>query len=279
MIIVRTIDALRAAASSWRREGKTVALIPTMGALHEGHLSLVRLGQTICDQTIITIFINPSQFGKNEDLESYPSNLSQDIEMLRGVGADLLFAPDDKEMYPYGFSTSVIPGAISNTLCGAVRPGHFQGVATVVTKLLMQSQPDKAIFGEKDYQQLLVIRKVSSDLDIPVEIVSAPIQRGSDGLALSSRNAYLSPSERSLAPLLYRTLCRAAEEIKARPQASNEVCADADQELRSNGFSRVDYFNLCDSETLENMELFDRPARLLAAANIGKTRLIDNLEL
>ena len=279
MIIVRTIDALRAAASSWRRAGKTVALIPTMGALHEGHLSLVRLGQTICDQTIITIFINPSQFGKNEDLESYPSNLSQDIEMLKGVGADLLFAPDDKEMYPDGFSTSVIPGAISNTLCGAVRPGHFQGVATVVTKLLMQSQPDKAIFGEKDYQQLLVIRKVSSDLDIPVEIVSAPIQRGSDGLALSSRNAYLSCSERSLAPLLYRTLCRAAEEIKARPEAPKEVCADADQELRSNGFSQVDYFKLCDSETLENMELFDRPARLLAAANIGKTRLIDNLQL
>ena len=279
MIIVRTIDALRAAASSWRRAGKTVALIPTMGALHEGHLSLVRLGQTICDQTIITIFINPSQFGKNEDLESYPSNLSQDIEMLKGVGADLLFAPDDKEMYPDGFSTSVIPGEISKTLCGAVRPGHFQGVATVVTKLLMQSQPDKAIFGEKDYQQLLVIRKVSSDLDIPVEIVSAPIQRGSDGLALSSRNAYLSCSERSLAPLLYRTLCRAAEEIKARPEAPKEVCADADQELRSNGFSQVDYFKLCDSETLENMELFDRPARLLAAANIGKTRLIDNLQL
>lgn len=279
MIIVRTIDALRAAASSWRREGKTVALIPTMGALHEGHLSLVRLGQTICDRNIVTIFINPSQFGKNEDLESYPSNLLKDIEMLKGVGADLLFAPDDKEIYPDGFSTSVIPGAISNTLCGAVRPGHFQGVATVVTKLLMQSQPDKAIFGEKDYQQLLVIRNVSSDLDIPVEIVSAPIQRGSDGLALSSRNAYLSCSERSLAPLLYRTLCRAAEEIKARPEASNEVCASADQELRSNGFSTIDYFTLCDSETLENMQFYDRPARLMAAANIGKTRLIDNLQL
>ena len=279
MIIVRTIDALRAAASNWRRAGKTVALIPTMGALHEGHLSLVRLGQTICDQTIITIFINPSQFGKNEDLESYPSNLSQDIEMLKGVGADLLFAPDDKEMYPDGFSTSVIPGAISNTLCGAVRPGHFQGVATVVTKLLMQSQPDKAIFGEKDYQQLLVIRNVSSDLDIPVEIVSAPIQRGSDGLALSSRNAYLSPSERSLAPLLYRTLCQAAEEIKARPEIPNEICARADQELRSSGFSSVDYLALCDPETLENIQFYDRPARLLAAANIGKTRLIDNVQL
>ena len=279
MIIVRTIDALRAAASSWRREGKTVALIPTMGALHEGHLSLVRLGQSICDHTIVTIFLNPSQFGKNEDLECYPSNLEQDKEILKVVGTDLLFTPDNKEMYPDGFSTGVMPGPISDSLCGAVRPGHFQGVATIVTKLLMQSQPDKAIFGEKDYQQLLVIRKISSDLDIPVEIVSAPTQRTLDGLALSSRNAYLSPSERSLAPLLYRTLCQAAEEIKARPETPNEICARADQELRSNGFSTIDYFTLCDSETLENMQFYDRPARLMAAANIGKTRLIDNLQL
>ena len=279
MIIVRTIDALRAAASSWRRAGKTVALIPTMGALHEGHLSLVRLGQTICDQTIVTIFLNPFQFGKNEDLGSYPSNLERDTEILKVVGADLLFTPDNKEMYPDGFSTGIVPGPISKTLCGAFRPGHFRGVATIVTKLLMQSQPDKAIFGEKDYPQLLVIRKISSDLNIPVEIVSAPTQRGSNGLALSSRNAYLSPSERSLAPLLYRTLCRAAEEIKARPETPGEICARADQELRSSGFSSVDYLALCDPETLENIQFYDRPARLLAAANIGKTRLIDNVQL
>lgn len=279
MIVVRTIDALRAAASSWRRAGKTLALIPTMGAIHEGHLSLVRLGQTICDQTIVTIFINPSQFGKNEDLNSYPSNLYQDTESLKAMGTDLLFTPDNKEIYPNGFSSSVIPGPISKTLCGAVRPGHFEAVATIVTKLLMQSQPNKAIFGEKDYQQLVVVRKVSSDLNIPVEIISAPTQRASDGLALSSRNAYLSPSERRLAPLLYRSLCRAANQIKARSETPKEVCARADQELLVNGFSKVDYFALRDPETLEQMTVYDRPARLLAAANIGKTRLIDNLQL
>jgi len=279
MKTVHTIADLRSAVRQWRRADDSVALIPTMGALHDGHLSLVTLGRVLCDRTVATIFVNPAQFGENEDLDAYPSNLTRDTELLTASGADLLFAPAPAEIYPDGFSTTISVGGVSGGLCGAARPGHFDGVATVVTKLLLQSLPDKAIFGEKDYQQLQVIRRLAADLDIPVEIIGGPTVREADGLALSSRNAYLSEAERRIAPVLYRTLNEAVRDIAGSPADVERICRDARRSLIEAGFAAVDYFELRDAETLAPMAAFDRPARLFAAAHLGKARLIDNLAL
>src|SRR5262245_48206292 len=195
--IVRTVAELRARVDGWRRDGERVGFVPTMGALHEGHLSLVRLARRHATRAVASVFVNPTQFGPNEDFERYPRNEAQDAGLLAGAGCDLLFAPTVTEMYPQGFGTTVTVAGVSEPLDGAARPGHFAGVATVVTKLLMQCGPDLAVFGEKDFQQLQVIRRLVRDLDIPVEIVGAPTERASDGLALSSRNAYLTPAERA----------------------------------------------------------------------------------
>jgi pantoate--beta-alanine ligase len=260
----------------WRREGLSVALVPTMGAIHDGHLSLVHAAQERCDRVIVSLFVNPTQFGPNEDIATYPAKEELDAARLAGAGVEVLYAPDVAEMYPEGFSTTVTVSGITDGLCGEFRPGHFAGVATVVSKLLLQAAPDIAVFGEKDFQQLQVIRRLARDLDIPVEIAGAPTVREADGLAMSSRNFYLSPEERAVAPILFRTLTTVAEKVAAG-MACEAACGWAEETLLSAGFQSVDYIAVCDAETLEPLVRADRPARVLAAAKLGKARLIDNL--
>lgn len=276
LAVARTVAELRAAVTRWRNAGDTVALVPTMGALHEGHLSLVRLGQTLADRVVATIFVNPTQFAANEDLSSYPRREAADFDQLRAAGVPLVFAPSVEEMYPEGFATTVTVDRVSEGLCGAHRPGHFAGVATVVTKLLLQALPDVAIFGEKDYQQLQVIRRLARDLDIPVRIVGAPTVREADGLALSSRNAYLDADQRQTAPALHRILDATAGRIAAGDSAMAAL-AEGIAALGEAGFSPVEYLEWRDADTLAPDPARGRPGRLLAAAWLGKTRLIDNV--
>lgn len=276
MKIVRTVSALRAEVAAWRRQGLKVALVPTMGALHDGHLSLVREAQKLADRVVVSIFVNPRQFGVNEDFSRYPRQESADAGKLAAAAANLLFAPTVGEMYPEGFATNISVSGVTGDLCGAARPGHFDGVATVVTKLLLQCLPDLAIFGEKDYQQLLTIKRVARDLDIPVTVMGAPTLREADGLAMSSRNAYLSPAERTVAaalPAILRELVGAAEQGEDLAALS----ARGIDELLAAGFATVDYLEFRDAETLAPLNELDRPARLLAAARLGATRLIDNM--
>ena len=274
--VVRDVESLRAHTRAWRRNGETVGLVPTMGALHEGHLSLVQAALRECDRAVATIFVNPAQFAPTEDFEAYPRDEADDIAKLDRVKTDLLFAPDVAEMYAEGFSTSVTVSGITAGLEGASRPHFFGGVATVVNKLFMQALPDRAYFGEKDYQQLQVIRRMVRDLDIPVQVVGVPTVRENDGLAMSSRNWYLTPGERAIAPLLHQTL-----QETAAAAAAGEPCADATARgraaLASAGFARVDYLAICDAETLAPLERVDGPARALVAAVLGSTRLIDNI--
>lgn len=276
MPIVRTVSDLRATVADWRRAGERVALVPTMGALHAGHLALVTEGRRRADRVVTTIFVNPKQFGANEDLDRYPRQEAADAEALARIGCDLLFAPAVAEMYPAGFATNISVAGVTADLDGAARPGHFDGVATVVTKLLNQAQADVAIFGEKDYQQLLTIRRLARDLDIPTEIVGHPTQREADGLALSSRNAYLSAEERGRAVELPRALEAARDSILAGTDVAAALNA-AIERLRRAGFDPIDYVELRDAETLTPLATPERPARLLAAARLGRTRLIDNL--
>lgn len=274
--IVRTVSELRARVAAWRRAGDRLALVPTMGALHAGHLALVEEGRRRADRVIATIFVNPKQFGAGEDLDRYPRQEAADAAALDGVGCDLLFAPGVAEMYPDGFATAVSVAGVTDDLDGAARPGHFDGVATVVAKLLNQAQADVAIFGEKDYQQLLTIRRLARDLDIPTQIVGHPTVREADGLARSSRNAYLSADERTRAVELPRAMQAAADALIAGGDVAATLEA-ATQRLLSAGFAAVDYVELRDAETLAPIDRLDRPARLLAAARIGGTRLIDNV--
>jgi len=276
--VVRTVAALRHAVDGWRASGARIGLVPTMGALHRGHLALVARARELADRTVASLFVNPTQFAATEDLSRYPRDEAADAQKLAGAGCDLLYAPALAEIYPPGSVTSVDPGPIAERLCGAVRPGHFRGVATIVTKLLLQARPDIACFGEKDFQQLHIIRRLVRDLDIPVRIEPVATVREPDGLALSSRNAYLSSAERVIAPRLYRTLAETAENVRtgAAPRAAE---AHAVAALRARGFSRVDYVEICDAETLAPLQRLDRPARVLGAAWLGTTRLIDNLPL
>ncbi len=272
---VRKIGSLRKRVASWRAEGDGVALIPTMGSLHEGHQSLVRFAQGKADRVIVSIFVNPTQFGPNEDFETYPRTEASDRKALSGVGADLIFAPSVAEMYADDFSTQVNVSGLTDCLCGASRPHHFAGVATVVAKLLLQALPDIAIFGEKDYQQLLVIKRMVRDLDIPVRIVGAPTVRESDGLALSSRNVYLTAGQRQTAPLLQRTLVDAATDIAAGRAVSGALKASRAR-LEAGGF-RIDYLEARRISDLAPMTRSEGgPARVFGAAFLGKTRLIDN---
>lgn len=274
--ILRTIADLRSAVANWRRAGETVGLVPTMGALHEGHLSLVTRARQQCRRAVVSIFVNPTQFGPNEDFQRYPRDLDGDAAKLATVGADAVFAPQVAEMYPEGAVTTVTVSGLTEGLCGPFRPGHFQGVATIVTKLLLQCLPDAGFFGEKDYQQLQVIKQLTRDLDIPVRIEPVATFRETDGLAMSSRNAYLKPEERKLAPLLYTVLMAAAAEMKAGGRASSAT-ARAKQDLLEAGFARIDYLDAVDAVTLKPVERADRPARIAAAAFLGQTRLIDNV--
>ena len=271
----RTVADLRAHVAPWRKAGKSIALVPTMGALHAGHLSLVTLAKSKADRVVVSIFVNPIQFGPREDFNTYPRDESGDIEKLRATGADLVFAPNTAEMYPAGFSTKVSIGDLTEDLCGANRPNHFDGVATVVTKLLLQCAPDMAIFGEKDYQQLLVIKHLVRDLNVPVEVLGGDIVREKDGLALSSRNAYLSPAERKTAPLLHQTISEVAAAL-ARGEGADAACVAGRFKLEAAGF-RVDYIAVRDPDTLKPLSGPVKHARVLAAAYLGKTRLIDNV--
>jgi pantoate--beta-alanine ligase len=276
---VRTVAELRAVVRGWRSSGETVALAPTMGALHAGHLSLIEVARARCRRTVVSLFVNPTQFGPGEDLAAYPREEAADAATLAMAGADLLYAPTVREMYPPGFATEVTVSGLTEHLCGPHRPGHFEGVATVVTKLLLQCLPDAAIFGEKDWQQLQVIRRLARDLDIPVEIVGAPTIREPDGLAMSSRNAYLSDAERRIAAELPRALCGLARAV-----AAGEPCRAAEDHamrgLLEAGFSSVDYVTVADAETLAPAErIGERPLRAFAAARLGRTRLIDNLAI
>ena len=278
MEVVRTIAELRQHTSRWRIAGQTIGLIPTMGALHNGHLSLIKLAQGKCDRVITTIFVNPRQFLPNEDFDEYPRNEESDIQKLIGMGVDLLFAPEALEMYQPDASTTVVISKLTECLCATSRPGFFDGVGTVVTKLLIQALPDLAIFGEKDYQQLLIIKRLTRDLDIPAEIIGAPTIREANGLAVSSRNVFLSKASRETASKVFEILKKTATAIAL----GNDVlvaCEEARSELMLAGFSEIDYFEARHSETLELIQSFENSGRLFAAVWLESTRLIDNLEI
>jgi len=278
---VKSLEMLRTALGQLRAGGARIALVPTMGALHEGHLTLVRRAREVADHVVASIFVNPKQFGPNEDLDAYPRQLAQDAAMLEAEGCALLWAPSPEVMYPAGFASTVSVAGVSKGLCGAARPGHFDGVATVVCKLFNQVQPDVALFGEKDYQQLAVIRTMARDLDLTFphvsNILGVPTVREADGLAMSSRNRYLPPDQRAAAAALPRVMRAAIAAITAGGEASDAL-ARLEHDLVGAGFASLDYAVLADAETLAPLAgLGERPARLLVAARIGTTRLIDNM--
>jgi len=276
--VARDTASLRRSVADWRAAGLRVGLVPTMGALHAGHLSLVKLALDQADRVVASIFVNPTQFGPTEDFAAYPRTEAEDAAKLAAAGCHLLYAPDAATMYPAGFATAVTVEGVSRGLCGDHRPGHFQGVATVVTKLLLQALPDVAVFGEKDYQQLQVIRRLVTDLDMPVAVVGGPTVREADGLALSSRNAYLTAAERAVAPALYRVMTGIAEALTLGHSPA-PLLDEGIRRLLAAGFAEVEYLELRDADTLMPLDAWsiDRPGRLLAAARLGRTRLIDNV--
>jgi len=278
---VRSLDMLRKSLAELRADGGSIGLVPTMGALHEGHLTLMRQAKAKCDHVVASIFVNPTQFGPNEDLDAYPRQLAEDSAMLEAEGVALLWAPTVDAMYPPGFVTNISVSTVSEGFCGASRPGHFDGVATVVCKLFNQVMPDMAFFGEKDFQQLAVIRAMARDLDLTRprvdNIVGVPTVREADGLAMSSRNRYLSPEHRAAATALPNGMKLAIAEIEAG-QTPDAALDTLKRVLIESGFDSVDYAALADASSLELLDSTPKaPARLLVAARIGKTRLIDNM--
>lgn len=277
LAVLRRIAELRGRIAGWRHAGEAVAIVPTMGALHEGHLELVRRARRDCARVVTTIFVNPLQFNRRDDLSGYPRDEASDAAKLAAHGVDVLFAPPAEEVYPAGFQTRVSVPELSACLCGAARPGHMEGVATVVAKLLLQSLPDRAYFGEKDYQQLLVVRRMVRDLDIPVRIEAVPTVREPDGLALSSRNLLLTADQRARAPALYRVLGALADRLRDARTPAPPMLAEGRADLARAGFDPIDYLDLRTADTLEPLERADRPARLFGAAWLGEVRLIDTL--
>jgi pantoate--beta-alanine ligase len=274
--ILRTVAELRACVRGWKREGATLGVVPTMGALHDGHLSLVRAAQRDCDRVIVTIFVNPKQFNNPDDLARYPRTETADAALLAPLGVDAVFAPEADQVYPEGFATSVRVTGISERLEGLHRPGHFDGVATVVAKLFGMTLADRAYFGEKDWQQLQVVRRMAADLNIPTEVVACPTIREADGLARSSRNMRLDAEVRAVAAALPREMSGAARAMRSGVPVPQALAAAKDGLLAA-GFERVDYMDLCDAQTLLWIDRVDGPARLLAAAWVGGVRLIDNI--
>lgn len=282
MQIARTLEMLRKSLTALRADGQTVALVPTMGALHEGHLTLVRRAKAQADHVVVSIFVNPRQFGAGEDLDAYPRQLERDAQLLEDEDVSLIWAPAPQEVYPVGYATNISVAGISEGLCGADRPGHFDGVATVVCKLFNQVTPDMAFFGEKDWQQLAVIRRMARDLDLNWPHVDAiygvPIVREKDGLAMSSRNAYLSPEQRHQAAALPQAMKAAIIKL-SEGGAADRLLEDMRQDLLASGFDSVDYAELRDADSLAPLVSDNGNARLFVAARIGGTRLIDNMEI
>jgi pantoate--beta-alanine ligase len=276
MDIVADPREMQERARRWREQGLVIAFVPTMGYFHQGHLSLMDYGRKVGDTLVVSLFVNPTQFGPSEDLDRYPRDLERDAGMAEDMGVDVLFAPSVEQMYPAGYQTFVAVDKVSQGLCGATRPGHFMGVATVVLKLFNLVMPHTAIFGEKDYQQLAVIKRLASDLNLPVEVVGRPIVREDDGLALSSRNTYLSPEERRSALCLYRALQAARRLVSSCKSNRDEILATVKQIISQTPHTRIDYAALVDPETLEEVETVQGAARLALAVWVGNTRLIDN---
>jgi len=276
--IVRTVADLRKHIALWRKGEVRVGLVPTMGALHQGHMALVEAARAECDRIVASIFVNPKQFAPTEDLGSYPRREAADLEMLRSAGVDLVFIPAVDEMYPPDFATLVRVSGLTEGLCGAHRAGHFDGVTTVVTKLLIQALPDIAYFGEKDYQQLTVVRRLARDLDIPVRIAGVPTVREPDGLALSSRNVYLSAEERRIAPNLARVLRSIAAVLAQDPNAVAQEIVHGSAALQQAGFA-VEYLEIREAESLAVTSEVTASSRVFAAVRLGTTRLIDNMPI
>ncbi len=273
---LRNLAELRAAVHGWKAAGETVGVVPTMGALHQGHLSLVRAAKEGCDRVIVTIFVNPKQFNNPEDLEKYPRTEEDDAEKLAHLKVDAIYVPDGDEMYPDGFSTTVSIAGVTEFMEGTHRPGHFDGVATVVTKLFLQTQADKAYFGNKDYQQLQLVKRLALDLNIPIKVVGCPTIREEDGLAMSSRNLLLSDRARITAPALNEAMVQAAERITAGEDVAT-VLQEARERVIAAGFIDVEYIELRSARTLRTLTELTETARLLAAANLAGVRLIDNI--
>ncbi len=274
--ILRELAALRAETAKWQAQGARIGVVPTMGALHDGHLSLVAAAKALCDRVVVTIFVNPMQFNNPEDLENYPRTEHEDARKLERFEIDALYVPDGAQMYPEGFATTVSVANLTDVLCGAYRPGHFDGVATVVAKLFLQSSASDAFFGEKDFQQLQIVRRMARDLDIPITVHGCPTIREIDGLAMSSRNLLLSDRARVKAPALNEEMERIAEEM-AKGTPFSALQADAIAHLEASGFTKVEYLEVRANDNLEQLDQPDRPARLLAAAWLAGVRLIDNI--
>ena len=276
MEIIHETEAMQQRCLALRAAGKSISFVPTMGYLHEGHLSLLRKGRKRGDVLVLSIFVNPTQFGPSEDLDSYPQDLQNDLELARSVGVDLIWAPLSNQVYPDGYATYVDVEGLTETLCGASRPGHFRGVTTVVSKLFNVVQPTKAFFGQKDFQQLAVIRRMVADLNMPVEIVGLPIVREPDGLAMSSRNVYLSAVQRQQALVLSRSINTAQEMARAGEVDSSQILATLHKMIHAQPDAEVDYLHICHQTSLADQEQVDTDSVLLMAVFVGKTRLIDN---
>ena len=277
MEIIKTIEEMKEISSQARRAGKTVVLVPTMGYFHEGHLSLMREGRRRSDLLVVSLFVNPTQFGPNEDFKNYPRDFERDGKMAEGVGTDILFAPEVGSMYPPDHQTVVRVEKVTQNLCGRSRPAHFQGVTTVVLMLFEIVMPSAAIFGEKDYQQLVTIKQMVRDLHMSVEVVGMPTVREADGLAMSSRNTYLLPEERKAARSLYGSLQKAQELLQKGERNVDRILQEMKRILQSEPLVRIDYVQVCDARTLEDVKRIERDVVVALAAYLGKTRLIDNL--
>jgi pantoate--beta-alanine ligase len=276
MRVIEKVNDMKNLSKEWRREGYVISFVPTMGFLHEGHLALVRKAKELGDKVVVSIFVNPLQFGPSEDFREYPRDLERDKKLLQKEGVDALFVPNAEEMYPPDFQTYVEVTKLTKGLCGAFRPGHFKGVTTVVLKLFNIVQPDIAIFGEKDYQQLQVIKQMVKDLNLDIKIVGHPTVRETDGLAMSSRNTYLSPLEKKSALSLYKALLLAEKLIKEGEKEAKKIKKELEEFIYSFPFTRVQYIELVDPETLEPVEIIDKPVLCALAVYVGKARLIDN---